>query len=758
MHNSDAQSHVLGTSVYLDDIPIQLGTLFAVVLGSPVAAGHLNHIDTAEATQVEGIVRIFCAGDIPGENQIGGIIPDEPLLAEQDLHYQGQPICIIVATSERAARKARKLIRLDITEHKPVLDVLEAWKNGQFLSPPRTFRMGNTSDAWAACAYRTEGWAITGGQEHVYLETQGAYAFPEEGKKIKIYSSTQGLSAVQRTAARVLGLAMQQIQVETIRLGGGFGGKEDQATPWACMAALASFLLQKPVKLVLHRADDMTMTGKRNPYHARFALGLDKDLRIIAYEVTYLQNGGAAADLSPAILERTLFHATNAYFIPNVTATAYSCKTNTLPNTAFRGFGGPQAMFVMEAAIVKIARENGLEARQIQSLNLLKENDEFPYGQMARDVYARACWDKAVEAFQVEQRYAAVQQYNQRHPWHKKGLALMPVCFGISFTNTMMNQAGALVHIFQDGSVSVSTAAVEMGQGVNAKMALVAAKSLSVDIQRIQVEFTNTTRVANTSPTAASTGSDLNGKALSIACEELVKRLLNIAGNILQLPENQLSLRQETVYHLDTPTHLQWEALVMEAFRQRTDLTAHGYYATPGIYFDKTLEKGHPFAYHAYGVALAEVTVDCLRGTYVIDSVDIVHDYGKSLHPLIDQGQVEGGLLQGIGWMTCEEITYDDNGKLLSRSLSAYKAPDLHAAPKQVNIISAGLPGPDAAIFHAKAVGEPPLMYGISLFFAIQNAIMAFNPSYSPRVQQAPLTPEAVLMTLYGQTPEILQE
>jgi xanthine dehydrogenase large subunit len=752
MYHPDAQAHVLGTSVYLDDIPLQQGTLFAVVLGAPIASGLLNHIDTTAARQVAGVLRIITAADIPGENQIGGIIPDEPLLADKEIHYQGQALGIILANSVAAARKARKLIRLELSEHTPVLDLTEAREKGLFLSAPRTFRIGNTTEAWANCTYIAKGLAITGGQEHLYLETQAAYAFPEEGKKIKIYASTQGLSSVQRTAARVLGLPMQQIQVETIRLGGGFGGKEDQATPWACMAALAAQLLQKPVKLVLHRADDMRMTGKRNPYRATYTIGLDENLRLLAYEVNYLQNGGAAADLSPAILERTLFHATNAYFIPNVTATAYSCKTNTLPNTAFRGFGGPQAMFVMEAAILQVARENQLDVSRIQAINLLKENDEFPYGQVAKDVYARACWEKAMQAFHYDARVHSVQQFNAQHPWHKKGLALMPVCFGISFTNTMMNQAGALVHIYQDGSIAVNTAAVEMGQGVNTKMAMVAARCLSVSTDRIRVEFTNTTRVANTSPTAASTGSDLNGKALSIACAQLLNRLLQVAGRHLQLPPEELSIREETVYHHQAPTSLQWEALVAEAFQQRTDLSAHGHYATPGIYFDKSLEKGHPFAYHAYGVALAEVSLDCLRGTYTIDAVDIVHDYGESLHPLIDRGQVEGGLLQGIGWMTCEEIAYDAKGRLLAGTLSAYKAPDLHAAPRRVNIISAGLPGPDTAIFHAKAVGEPPLMYGIGIFFALQNAIMAFNPAHSAAVLQAPLTPEAVLMALYGRS------
>lgn len=738
-----------GQSAYLDDIPLREGALYAVVLGSPIAHGKLLAIHAEEAAGLPGVLRIFSAADIPGENQTGGIIPDEPLLADGELHFQGQPVCVIVAQDELTARRARRLIRLEYETLPAVTDVEEAHRNGQYLSPPRTFRLGDTEQAWAQCAHITEGMAATGGQEHVYIETQGAYAYPEEGGRIKIVSSTQGPTAVQRTAARILGLPMQRVGVEVTRLGGGFGGKEDQATPWACMAALAAYHLQRPVKLVLHRADDMRMTGKRNPYRSRFRIGLSKDLDIIAFEAEYLQDGGAAADLSPAILERTLFHANNSYYIPNVQVKAYSCRTHTVPNTAFRGFGGPQGMFVIEAAIAKAAWELSVPPYRIQQRNLLQENDEFPYGQRAEQARARACWSEADTAYHLAEKGKAVEAFNRNNAWVKKGLAAMPVCFGISFTNTFMNQAGALVHIYHDGSIGISSAAVEMGQGVNTKLVQVAAHTLSINPARIRIEPTDTTRVANTSPTAASAGADLNGKAVIHACEQLLERLRSTAAELLQADPDAIEISEEQVLLHGSPSAYAWPKLVEEAFRRRVNLSAQGYYATPGIHFDKQAEKGRPFAYHTYGTAFVTVKVDCLRGTYAIDEVAIVHDFGNSINPIVDRGQVDGGVVQGIGWMTCEEVAYTPEGRLMSNSLSAYKAPDLHAAPARILCTPLEAGGPPAAILRSKAVGEPPLMYGIGAFFAIQDAVRAFNPAYRPELQEAPFTPERVLMALY---------
>ena len=749
MINPDASGHVTGRSVYLDDIPVQQGTLHAAVFVSPIAHGRIVSLDCGMAEQLPGVIAVFAADHIPGENQIGGIVPDEPLFADDEVHFCGQPIAMVVAVDERTARQARDLIVLEVEEREVVTDAREAYRHGLLLVPPRTFSSGDVEKAWDDCVHIIEGSSESGGQEHLYIETQGAYACPTESGGMKIHSSTQGPTAVQRTAAAVLGLPMHQVEVDVTRLGGGFGGKEDQATAWACMAALAAHRLQKPVKLVLHRMDDMKMTGKRHPYSADFRIGLADDLRIVAFEATMYQNGGAAADLSPAILDRSLFHATNSYYIPNTHITAYSCKTNLPPNTAFRGFGGPQGMFVIESAIAKAAHALGVEAIEIQQRNFLKEGDTFHYGQPAWHVHIGKCWQEAERQFDPEALRKEVEAFNSVHTDHKKGLAMMPVCFGISFTNKMMNQGRALVHVYHDGSVGVSTGAVEMGQGVNAKIRQVAATVFGIDPGRVRVETTNTTRVANTSPTAASSGADLNGKATEIACLAIADRLKAVAAAEMDAGVSDLEIRQEWVWKDDHITDMHWESLVEKAHRERVSLSESGHYATPVIHFDKEKGKGHPFAYHVYGVALVEATVDCLRGRYQVDRVMIVHDFGNSMNPLIDLGQVEGALVQGLGWMTMEEVMYNEDGKLLSNSLSTYKVPDIYAVPKEIQVIPLDTTGPELAIMRSKAVGEPPLMYGIGAYFALQNAIRAFNPDYEPDYH-APLTPEKVLMRLYG--------
>jgi xanthine dehydrogenase large subunit len=612
--------------------------------------------------------------------------------------------------------------------------------------PPRSFTLGNTNQAWEECAHVFEGRTDVNGQEHLYIETQGAYARPKEDGSIIVSSSTQGPTAVQRMVSRVLGIPMHKIEIDTVRLGGGFGGKEDQATPWAVMVALASQLLHKPVKMALHRMDDMRMTGKRHPYSADFKIGLSKDLKILAYEVTHYQNAGAAADLSPAVMERTLFHSTNAYYIPNVFAKAFSCKTNLPPNTAFRGFGGPQGKFVIEAAIVKAAEALGVSPALIQKTNLVVDGNELSYGQILQQTQAHPTWNACMESFDYEAQKERIKLFNASNSRYKKGLAIQPICFGISFTNTMMNHARALVHIYHDGSVVVSTGAVEMGQGVNTKMLQIVTQTLGIKPSRVRIESTNTLRVANTSPTAASAGADLNGKALQMACVALLERLKSVAQK--EYVDQIIELKEEMVFANETKTEITWQDLIMKAFTQRVALSENAHYATPTIHYDKTKEKGHPFAYHVYGTSIHEVTVDCLKGTYNFDSVNIVHDFGKSMNPTIDNGQIEGGLVQGIGWMTLEEIVYNDQGRLVSNALSTYKVPDIYSVPKEINIKHLETEGHELAINKSKAVGEPPLMYGLGAYFAIRDAVKAFNPDTELAVN-APYTPEKVLMDLY---------
>lgn len=749
MKSSDVIKHVKGESIFVDDMPVPQGTLYASVFDSKIAHGKITKLDLSEALKVPGVVKIITYKDIPGENQIGNIIPDEHLLAEDTVEFIGEPIAIVIAETEMIAKKAKNKIKIEYEELTPITDPREAYEKGSVIIPPRIFSMGDVENSFNECEYIIEDSVEISGQEHLYLETQGAVAVPSEGGGIKIYSSTQGPTAVQSTAAKVLNLKMHQVEVDVLRLGGAFGGKEDQATPWAVMAALGAKLTNKSVKLVLHRHDDLRMTGKRHPYSADYKIGLSKDYKILAYEVTFYQNAGAAADLSTAVLERTLFHTTNSYFIPNVKATAISCKTNLPPNTAFRGFGGPQGMFVIESAIHKAALSIGVEPFIIQKKNLLTEGSKFYYGQIAERVNALKCWNEAEKRYSFDKIKNSVEEFNKQNILKKKGVSFMPVCFGISFTNTMMNQASALVHIYTDGSVSVSTAAVEMGQGVNEKMINIASKVFSIDKTKVKVESTNTTRVANTSPTAASSAADLNGNALLFACNSLLARLKKHAADLLKLDdEKNIEIVDGEILYNGKETELNWHKLIRSANQHRISLSAQAFYATPDIYFDKKKEQGHPFAYHVYGTAITEVTVDCLRGTYEIDSVKVVHDYGKTLNHAIDLGQVEGGIVQGIGWMTVEELVQDKQGRLNSNSLSTYKIPDIYSAPKKLETYfledSENPYGP----FKSKAVGEPPLMYGIGTYFAISNAVKAFNPNIELQYS-SPITHEKTLMQLY---------
>ena len=749
MKNIDSYTHTRGESIYLDDIPLVRGTLFAACFDSPIAHGKVLSIDTSEAEKCEGVARVLTYKDITGINQIGGIIPDEPLLAGHHVHFCGMPVALVLAETDEAARHAVKKVKVEIDALPVITGPREAAAQNELIIPPRTFRIGDSATAFANCDYVFEGSCDNNGQEHLYIETQGAYAVPQENGVIRVYSSTQGPTAVQRAVSKVTGLPMHAIEIDVTRLGGGFGGKEDQANTWAALCALGTHVTKRPVKYSLHRMEDMRMTGKRHPYSSDFKIGLNKDLKIVAFETTAYQNAGAAADLSPAVMERTLFHCTNTYFVPNVTATAYSCRTHLPPNTAFRGFGGPQGMFIIESAIAKAADELGINAWEIQQKNLLHTGDEFPYGQKAESE-AHECWKRADELYNIEAIASKVEDFNTANTLYKKGIAVMPICFGISFTNTLMNQARSLVHVYTDGSVVISTGAVEMGQGVNTKMLQVAAHVFSIKPERIKVNSTNTYRIANTSPTAASATADLNGKATLNACAAILVRLKETAAAELNVAAGDVELKDEFVYVNGVKSDLGWEKLVVTTHNKRISLSEHGHYATPEIHFDKTKEKGHPFAYHVYGTSITEATVDCIRGTYEIDSVKIVHDFGHTMNTIIDRGQIEGGLVQGIGWMTMEEIVYDKQGKLRSNALSTYKVPDIYSVPKEIDIDFLKTEKSNLAIFRSKAVGEPPLMYGIGAFFALRNAIRNFNAAVKPAFD-APMTPEKALMNLYNQ-------
>lgn len=750
MINRDAVLHLRGESLFTDDLALSQKPLAARVFCSGVAHGTMTRLDLTAARKLSGVVAVLSASDIPGENQIGGVIEDEPLFSEGELHFLGQPVALVIAEDIHTARQACNLIEMTVEERTAILDPREAADKGRFIAPPRTFSMGNTNAAWGECEVIVEGRVDSGGQEHLYLETQVAFAVPTEQGGVKVVSSTQAPTVVQRTVARVLGLPMHQVEVDVPRLGGAFGGKEDQATAWAVMAALGAFRLHRPVKLQLSRQDDLRYTGKRHPYSSDFKLGLLRDGRILAYEVDFYQNAGASADLSTAILERTLFHATNSYFIPHVRATGYSCRTNLPPFTAFRGFGGPQAMVVIEAAITKAASELGIPAHRIQAKNLFRKGDSLPYGMQVRSGHARTSWRTLQKEGEIKSVFKEIARFNRENQLVKKGAALMPVTFGISFTSTFLNQANALVHVYTDGSVGISTAAVEMGQGVNGKLTRLAAGCFGIDPRRIKVESTNTTRNANTSPTAASTGADLNGNALLTACEGIRSRLMRLASAELgAAPGARMTVEDEAVLCNGQRSGMNWESLVKKAYFARISLSAQAHYATPGLFFDRLTNQGDAFAYHVHGAALVTARLDCLRGTFDFESVRLIHDRGHSLDPLIDRGQIEGALVQGLGWVALEDLVYNDKGRLLHDSLSTYKVPDIFFAPRDVRIGYLSRPGRSSGPLNSKAIGEPPFMYGIGGYFAVLAAMKAFKPDLNPDFI-LPISPERVLKALYS--------
>ncbi len=749
MRHIDSKLHVTGQSLYVDDEPPPADLLHGAVFASPVAHGKLISIDLAEARKCPGVTAVFSYKDIPGNPMIGPVFQDEPLFASDTVMFQGHQIALVVANTPEIARKAVKLCKAEIEPLPVVTCPKDAFNKGLLLQEPRIYEKGDVDSAWEKCDLIVEGKIDLGGQEHLYLETNRARAIPTEDGQIKVFSSTQSPSAGQKFIARILGIPMHKVEVDVKRIGGGFGGKEDQATHWACMAALAAVKLKKPVQIVLNRIDDMRMTGKRHPYKQDYKLGLDTEGNILAFEVDHYQNSGAFMDLSAPVLERSVVHSTNAYAKHNVRIRAAACRTNLPPNTAFRGFGGPQGMFPIEVAIDLAAGKMNVSPQWIQERNLISRGYVMHYGQEIEDNRLKRCWQVLEAKYSFTEARKRIDLYNAGSFSRKKGMAVMPVCFGISFTKTFLNQGSSLVHVYTDGSVSVATGGIEMGQGVSSNMAAIAARTFGINPERVRVNSTNTSRIANISPSAASATTDLNGNATIIACREIHDTIILTASEELSSanPED-ISIVDETVYLKGQPTDLRWDEIVLKTYLSRRALMAHGFYTPPEINFDPVKGKGKPFHYYSYGACYIEVTVDCIRGTYTIDRACITHDLGRTIIPSVDLGQIEGGLAQGIGWMTIEELAYDEEGKLLSQALSTYKAPDANALPDEIavnfleNVDNPGGP------LGSKAVGEPPLMYGIAAYFALKNAIHAYNPAQVSETK-APMTPERVLQLLY---------
>ncbi|MBI4860917.1 MAG: molybdopterin-dependent oxidoreductase [Candidatus Riflebacteria bacterium] len=692
MKNVDLTLHVRGLSQFVDDIPVHGDCLHAVLFTSPVARGKIRSLDTGRAAAAPGVVAVFTHRDVPGLNQVGHIFKDQPLFAVESLEYIGQPIALVVAQTRRAAQRAARLITVDLEKLDAVFDPREAAARGMIHGQKRVLTSGDTTAAFDRCAHVVQGKLSSGPQEHFYFETQRALALPGEHDTIKVCASAQAPGAFHRHLAEVLGIPQHKVELDIRRLGGGFGGKESTAV-WIVAPALAAFLLKRPVKLVLGRNEDIATTGKRHAYQYDYKIGLDAGGNILAYEVDLYQHAGACADISPAVLGRSFLHASGSYRIPNIRVTAVSCRTNIPPNNAFRGFGVPQGTFAIESALTHAAESMGVDAATLKQRNLLQDGDSLPYGARPEKVNALRCWAALDEQVDLAKRHREVADYNQAHGDTKRGLAVLPVCFGISFAQTALNQASALVHIYVDGSVAVSTGAVEMGQGVNTKIQIVAARTLGVGVDRVRVDTTNTSRIPNASPTSASTGADLNGMATKFACEELRSRLTKFAAAHLGCEHpDRVELRDEAVTIEGRRTDLGWQKLVAAAQWARIDLSSHAFYATPALDLDPSTERGRPFAYYSYGTSLTTVLLDVTRGTYTIEAIDVVHDVGQTLSEAIDRGQVEGAVIQGMGWATIEQSRYAPDGRVLTAVLlHALRAvrkdrplPSLPLTPEQV--------------------------------------------------------------------------
>lgn len=746
MRNDDMLMHVRGSSRFVDDIPTPAGTLHAVLFTSPVARGRIRALDVSKAAAAPGVAAVFTHKDVPGLNQVGHIFKDQPLLAFDNVEYIGQPIALVVADSPRLARRVVKLIEAEFEKLEPVFDPREAAAKGLIHGKKRTVVSGDPDGAFKRCKHVVQGSLASGPQEHFYFETQRALAVPGEHDTMKVYASAQSPGAFHHHLAEVLGIPMHKVELDIRRLGGGFGGKESTAV-WVVAPALAAFLLKRPVKLVLERNEDIATTGKRHGYEYDYKIGFDADGNILAYEVTLLQHAGACADISLAVLGRSFLHVCGSYRIPNIRATAMSCRTNIPPNNAFRGFGVPQGTFAIEAAMTRAAEELGIDAETLKCKNLLRDGDSLPYGVELSGVNAGRCWKTLDDQTGLAARRAAVKAYNETHADSKRGLAVVPVCFGISFAQTALNQASSLVNIYVDGSVAVSTGAVEMGQGVNAKLRLIAARTLGIPVELVRVDTTNTSRIPNASPTSASTGADLNGMATKSACDRLRARLLEFAATHLKLEPGSIEIRDGVVFGGGKPAGLSWEKLAAAAQWARVDLSEHSFYATPGLHYDMEKECGRPFAYYSYGTSVTEVLLDCVRGTYTVESVDVVHDVGESLSPEIDRGQIEGAVVQAMGWSLLEQIHYGTDGRVLT-GVSAYKIPDIKFVPSHFELTLLKDSSNPFAVCNSKAVGEPPFVHGIGAYLAVADALRSVRQD--KEIPSLPLTPEKAFMYLHA--------
>ncbi|MDM4766192.1 xanthine dehydrogenase molybdopterin binding subunit [Pelomonas sp. SE-A7] len=745
--HESAALHVSGQASYCDDIAEAQGTLHCALGLSPIAHGRLLGIDIELLKQQPGVVAVLTAADIPGENNCGPLIHDDPILAEGELRFLGQPVFAVIATDRELARRAAALdkqaIRCEALE--PVLTAREAHAKGQYVLPPMHLSRGEPQQQLAAAPHRLQGEWSVGGQEQFYLEGQISYALPQDGQAVLIHCSTQHPSEMQQLVAHALAWHSHQVQVQCRRMGGGFGGKESQSAQFAIVAALAAMKLRRPVKLRLDRDDDFLITGRRHGFDYRWDVGYDDQGLLLAAEIELVSNAGHSADLSAPVMARALCHFDNAYWLPHVAMHGFCAKTNTQSNTAFRGFGGPQGALAVEVILDSIARRLKLDPLLVRQRNFYRPGQDLaPYGQQVSDNIIQPLTDRLVETSNYHQRRAVIQAFNATSPVLKKGMALTPVKFGISFNVVHLNQAGALVHVYTDGSVLVNHGGTEMGQGLNTKVAQVVAHELGVPLSQVRASATDTSKIANTSATAASTGSDLNGKAAQDAARKIRQRLAKLAAELLGGAPEALSFANGLV--TSGEASIPFKELVSKAYFARIQLWSDGFYATPGLHWDRAKLQGHPFYYYAYGAAVSEVVVDTLTGESRVVRADVLHDVGQSLNPALDIGQVEGAFVQGMGWLTMEELVWHPKSGLLStHAPSTYKIPTANDSPVDFRVALFDQPNREDSIHRSKAVGEPPLLLPFSVLLAIKDAVASCGPTGCDPELRAPATAEAVL-------------
>ncbi len=748
-HDS-ARKHVTGQARYVDDIPEPAGLLHCYFGTSEVAHGRVLSMDLSAVHQYPGVVRTLTAADIPGDNEISPMHKfDEPVLASELVQFAGQPLFAVLAESRAIARQAARLARIEYEELSAILDIETAMAKKSYVLEPHSMQRGDPQAAIQSAPHRLTGEVFTGGQDHFYLEGQVSMAVPNEDGDMLVLTSSQHPSEVQHLVARSLGKPINAVTVEVRRMGGAFGGKETQAAQWAIIAAVLADLSKRPVKLRLDRDDDMRSTGKRHDFLIRYDVGFDDDGRILGIDFSHALRCGISSDLSGPIADRAMFHSDNAYYLPNVSITSYRCKTNTVSNTAFRGFGGPQGMVGIERVIDAIAMQLGKDPLTIRKANLygVNERNITPYKMTVSDNVLPALIAELEATSAYRKRRKKIAEFNRHSPVIRKGIALTPAKFGISFTTTFLNQAAALVHVYKDGSVHLNHGGTEMGQGLMIKVAQVVADEFQIDLDRVKITATNTGKVPNTSATAASSGTDMNGMAARAAARKIKKRLLKFASRKFAVKPTDIQFINN---HVQSGEHeISFAELAEQAWLERVSLSATGFYRTPKIHYDPQTSSGRPFLYFAYGAAVSEVEVDCLTGESRVTRVDILYDAGQSLNPAIDIGQIEGGFVQGAGWLTSEEVWWDEKGQLRTHAPSTYKIPTCGDIPEVFNV-SLWDKGRnrEKTIHRSKAVGEPPFMLAISVHSAINQAIAGKQGGDTLPSLNTPATPEAILNCL----------